>query len=268
LKGLIPALYDETDSFPIYEGSVGASPREMRTVLLDAAQNHRFDCLSPFAVLEELDELCERANEYAFLQEDPLPGGYHDTEAFRIALKERLLDSLEDEFRVASGLVDETRYQDLFDRYITHVSYWLKNEKLRNPLTGQYEDPDPRLMDEVETLLGLGDDRESSRHGLINTIAAWVIDHPDEKIDNARVFSEQLKRMRNAVFAERRGTVAGMCRDLLTLLRDEAEALSEQRRRAAQGMLDVLTSRFGYAKSSAEDAAAALLKERYRELIT
>jgi predicted Ser/Thr protein kinase len=240
----------------------------MRTVLLDAAQNPRFDCLSPFAVLEELDELCERANEYAFLQEDPLPGGYHDTVSFRDALKERLLDSLEDEFRVASGLVDETRYQDLFDRYITHVSYWTKSEKLRNPLTGQYEDPDPRLMEEVETLLGFGDDRESSRHSLINTIAAWVIDHPDGTVDNSRVFAEQIKRMRNAVFEERRGAVAIICRDVVTLLRDEAESLPAQRRRAAEGMLDVLTSRFGYEKTSAEDAAAALVKERYRELVT
>lgn len=268
LKSVIPGLYDETESFPIYEGSVGASPREMRTVLLDAAQNPRFDCLSPFAVLEELDDLCERANEYAFLQEDPLPGGYHDTEVFREAIKERLLDTLEDEFRVASGLVDETRYQDLFDRYITHVSYWVKNEKLRNPHTGQYEEPDQRLMDEVEGLLGLGDDRESSRHALINTIAAWVIDHPDEPVDNSRVFAEQIKRMRNAVFQERRGTVANICRDVVTLLRDDGRGLPDARRKVAQALLDVLLKRFGYAESSAADAAAALLQERYRELVT
>ena len=268
LKSVIPELYDETESFPIYEGSVGASPREMRTVLLDAAQNQRFDCLSPFAVLEELDALCERSNEYGFLQEDPLPGGYHDTEVFREAIKERLLDVLEDEFRVASGLVDETRYQDLFDRYITHVSYWVKNEKLRNPHTGQYEEPDQRLMDEVETLLGVSDDRESSRHALINTIAAWVIDHPDEPVDNARVFAEQIRRMRNAVFQERRGTVANICRDVVTLLRDEGRGLPDARRKSAEGLLDVLLTRFRYAESSAEDAAAALLQERYRELVT
>ena len=134
----------------------------MRTVLLDAAQSSRYECLSPLAVLDELDELCERTGEYALLQEERLPGGYHDHVLFRKTLRQRLLDTFEDEFRVASGLVDETRYSELFERYVTHVSYWVKREKLRNPLTGQYEDPDERLMEEVEALLGAPDEPKSS----------------------------------------------------------------------------------------------------------
>src|SRR5690606_2777639 len=161
----------------------------MRTVLLDAAQNPRFACLSPFAVLEELEELCKRKNEYAFLQEDPLPGGYHDTERFLETLNTRLHDTREDELRVASGLGDETRYADLFDRYVTHVSYWVKREKLRNPMTGQYEDPSQQLMEEVEDLLAVPDNREQLRHSLISTIAAWAIDHPDEPVVNSKVFA-------------------------------------------------------------------------------
>ena len=179
-------LYRESEAYPIYEGSIGASPREMRTVLLDAAQNPRFDCLSPLAVLAELDRLCERTTEYNWLQEERLAGGYHDHVLFRKALHARLLDAFEDEFRVASGLVDETRYSDLFDRYVTHVSYWVKREKFRNPLTGQYEEPDERMMREVEALARLArQGGRFERHGLIGTIAAWAIDHPDEPLDNA-----------------------------------------------------------------------------------
>ena len=265
LRALIPELYSETDGVPIYEGSVGASPREMRTVLLDAAQNPRFSCLSPFAVLEELEHLCQRRNEYGFLQEDPLPGGYHDTEQFLEVLNSRLHDSLEDEFRVASGLVDETRYSDLFDRYVTHVSFWVKGEKLRNPVTGQYEDPSQQLMEEVEALLGASDDPEQLRHALIGTIAAWAIDHPDEPVVNSRVFADHIRRMRNAVFEERRTALAKLCRDLVILLREEGKGLSNVQVKAAQEMLGGLIERFGYNEASAGDAATSLLRERFRD---
>src|SRR5688572_4622653 len=170
LRAAIPQLYTESDVYPIYEGSTGASPREMRSVLLDAAQSPHFASLSPLAVLDGLDELCERTSEYAWLQEERLPGGYHDHALFRETLRQRLLDAFEDEYRVASGLVDETRYKQMFDRYVTHVSFWVKSEKLRNPVTGQYEDPDERLMREVEALLGAPDRAEQLRHSLISAI--------------------------------------------------------------------------------------------------
>jgi predicted Ser/Thr protein kinase len=268
LRGAIPDLFSESEAYPIYEGSVGASPREMRTVLLDAAQNPRFDCLSPLAVLEELDRLCERTNEYIFLQEERLPGGYHDHVLFRSALRERLLSSFEDEFRVASGLVDEMRYNELFDRYIMHVSYWVKSEKLRNPLTGQYEDPDERLMREVEALLGTPDKPEQLRHSLINTIAAWAIDHPGQPIDNSKVFATHIKRMRDAVFAERRVAVARLCRDVVLLVREEGGGLDVTRIAAARAAIEQLRQRYGYEDSSAADAAVALIHERFGDLLS
>ena len=48
------------------------------------------------------------------------------------------------------GLVEERRYSDLFERYVTHVSHWIKREKLPNPITGRDEDPDEEMMAEVE----------------------------------------------------------------------------------------------------------------------
>ena len=267
LRSAIADLYHESEAYPIYEGSTGASPREMRTLLLDAAQSLHHDCLSPFAVLDELDRLCERVNEYAWLQEEKVPGGYHDHELFRKELRVRLLESLEDELRVASGLVDETRYRELFDRYITHVSYWVKGEKLRNPLTGQYEDPDPRLLSEVEALLGSPDKPEDLRHSLISRVAAWAIDHPGDPIDNNRVFAAQLKRMRDAVFAERRVAVAKLARDVVVLLREEGSGLDQARRAEVRAAIERWKDRSGYQDGSAADAAAALVRERLIELL-
>jgi predicted Ser/Thr protein kinase len=268
LRSVIPQVYREGDAYPIYEGSVGASPREMRTVLLDAAQTPHYDCLSPFAVLSELDALCELGSEYAFLQEEKLPGGYHDHVAFRKTLRVRLLDSLEDEFRQASGLVDETRYTELFDRYVTHVSFWVKKEKLRNPMTGQYDDPDERLMKEVEALLGSKDKPEDLRHGLMNAIAAWAIDHPDQPVDHHTVFGPQLRRLREAVFADRRSAVAKLCRDVILLLKEQGAGLDAARRTAAENTVKRLKVSFGYEDSSASDAAVALVRERLASLLS
>jgi len=267
LRAAVGDLYRESDAYPIFEGSVGASAREMRTVLLDAAQSPRYECLSPLAVLQEIDRLCERAGEYGFLAEERLPGGYHDHVLFRKTLRDRLLDALEDELRVASGLVDEARYSELFDRYVTHVSFWVKGEKLRNPITGQYEDPDQRLMREVETVLGVADQPEETRHGLINAIAASVIDHPDRPLDHTRIFASQLKRLRDAVFAERRGAVARLCRDVVLLLREEGSGLDAPRRTAAERTLSDLKTRYGYEDTSAADAAGMLLSERFASLL-
>lgn len=267
LRSAIGELHSESEQYPIYEGSIGASPREMRTVLLDAAQSPHYQCLSPLAVLDELDRLCARTSEYAWLMEEKVAGGYHDHKLFRQALRKRLLDMLEDELRVASGLVDETRYNELFDRYITHVSYWVKGEKLRNPLTGQYDDPDERLMREVEALLGTADKPEQLRHSLINMIAAWAIDHPGDRVDNTRVFGPQLKRLRDAVFAERRVVVARLCRDIVILLREEGAGLDAERRDAARAAADRLIDKYGYQESSAADAALALVRERFADLL-
>jgi predicted Ser/Thr protein kinase len=267
LRAAIPRIYHESDAYPIFEGSVGASPREMRGVLLDAAQSPRHDCLSPLAVLLEIDKLCERAGEYSFLQEERLPGGYHDHVLFRRTLRERLLEALEDELRIASGLVDEARYAALFSRYVTHVSFWVKREKLRNPMTGQYEDPDERLMGEVEALLRGNENPQELRNSLINSIAAWAIDHPDEPIDHSRIFASQLKRLREAVFAERRLPIAKLCRDVMILLREEGSGLDEARRTAATRVLEELKRRFGYEDSSAGDAAAVLVSERFADLL-
>ena len=82
--------------------------------------------------MTELDELCERVSEYEWLQEEQLAGGYHDHKAFREALRARLLDTWEGEMRVASGLVSESQYSELFEKYVSHVSVWVKKEKVRN----------------------------------------------------------------------------------------------------------------------------------------
>jgi len=122
-------------------------------------------------------------------------------------------------------------------------------------------------MGEVEALLGASDNAQELRNSLINSVAAWSIDHPDEPLDHDRIFASQLKRLREAVFAERRLPVAKLCRDLMLLLREEGSGLDDARRSAAVKTLGELKRRFGYEDTSAADAAAVLVSERFADLL-
>jgi predicted Ser/Thr protein kinase len=147
------------------------------------------------------------------------------------------------------------------------VSYWIKGEKVRNPMTGDYEDPDVRLMEEVEVLLQSADPAEQLRHSLINRIAAWAIDHPGMTLDNGVVFAEQIRRVRQAVFSERREAVARLTRDVIVLLRDQGSGLSAAEQTAARAVVERLAPH-GYEEPSTADAAGALVRERFADLLS
>jgi predicted Ser/Thr protein kinase len=267
LHANVRALYEESDAYPIYEGRVGASPREMRVALLDAAQSPKFSCLSPIAVLDEIEQLCQRRTEFEWLQQDPLGGGYHDTKQFIESLSARLLDEWEQELYASSGLVDEGQYAELFERYVQHVSVWVKKERIRNRVTGEYDEPDEKLMREVERLLDVKGEANEARQAMISAIAAWALDHPNAKVDASTVFPSMMKRLREAFYETRRPAVAALARDLVILVREEGSGLDAERKRAASQCVDELVARYGYCPHCAADAASMTLRRRFGELV-
>ena len=128
LAAHVKDLWHESDTYPIYEGRVGASPREMQGVLLAAAGSgaSRYDYVSPLAVLDEIVDLCKQTSLYEFLRQDVQPGGYHDHKKLIEVVRSRLFDKIDDEVRVAVGLVEESEYSRVFERYITHVMHAIK----------------------------------------------------------------------------------------------------------------------------------------------
>jgi serine protein kinase len=129
----IKELWTESDAYPIYEGRIGASPREMRVVLLDAAQSPSYKCLSRSPSRRDRGALPEQGR-VRVAAAGRSSGGYHDVKEFaRGALTTRLLDAWEYELYVASGFIDEEQYAELFDRYVQHVSVWVKKERISQP---------------------------------------------------------------------------------------------------------------------------------------
>src|SRR5690606_26344163 len=144
LKANVRAVLEEHDEGPTYEGAVGASPRELRALLLGAAAECGRGLITPIDVLDALDEFC-RSADYEFLKRNP-DGGYYAHEDFVSVAREAWLDRVESELRSASGLFDVGRPSELFARYVVHASHAEKGERVFNPVTGRYEESDAELM--------------------------------------------------------------------------------------------------------------------------
>ncbi len=267
LKSIVPELMTEGDGSSEYEGRRGASPREMKMILLNAAQNPKFPCLSPLAVLEELEELVKDASVFPFLQMKP-DGDYHRHDNFIQTVRERYLDVLDNEVSEAMGLVDAQQYEDLFSRYVDHVSQRLKGEKVYNSIVGRYEEPDVEFLEEVEAVILAEEeddaDIEAFRQGIISSIAAFSIDNPGEKVSYKVVFPNLFSQMRRSFFEERQKTVRKILDHVLKYFDGTAKNLSTAEQSAVDTTLSNLRDSYGYCDHCAREAVAFLHSNRYK----
>ncbi|HTL35990.1 MAG TPA: hypothetical protein VL326_22825, partial [Kofleriaceae bacterium] len=264
LAAHIKELFHESDTYPIYEGRVGASPREMQTVLLAAAASPRYDYVSPLVVLDEIVELTKQASLYEFLRQDVQPGGYHDHKKLADVAKGQLFDVIDDEVRVAVGLVEESEYTRVFERYVTHVMHAIKKEKVRNAATGRMEEPDENMMREVERTLEIPGRAEEFRQSLIAKIGAWSLDHRGQKPVMADIFADLLRKLRDAYYERHKKVIAKGITDLVILLSGNEGHLSSGDRTRADAALSSLITNYGYTRESARDLVGALASMRYR----
>ena len=260
LKAALPELIEQGARTLAYEGRYGASPREMKMIMLNASQHDAFETLSPLAIFEQLEELIKDRTVFPFLQMQA-DGEYFDHARLIEVVRERYLERVDVQMQEAMGLVEEGQYQRLFSRYIDHVSQHLKDEQVYNPITGRYEDPDEEFMSELEAQMGIESAEE--REGLIATIAASFIDNPGEQLDYRRVFPQRFAALRRAFFDERVRQIRKTQRHMLDYFEGEAEHLDAQDRAAVERTVQTLKDRFGYDEPSAREALAFLLSRRY-----
>lgn len=244
-----------------YEGMFGASPREIRTVILDAASSVNTEaCLTPLLILERIEALCE-GGDYEFLKLQP-DGGYHDPLGFVAQVRDVWLEMVDEEVRAATGLVDDAQHEELFSRYVTQVSMWVKGERYPDPLTGQLRDPDQALFDRIEDLLDV-DEPDDFRRNLINLVAAHAIDNPGEELRPSEVFPDLLRALKEAYYAEHAEQIATLVGDALRILGEDAAGLEPAAVRGAELLISRLQADAGYCHPCARSVLAVLLKERY-----
>ncbi len=263
LRRHLEDIYSESDAYPNYEGRSGASAREIKTALFNAAQSPDYPCLNPLGVLEELTALTRDKSVYEFLQQEVVDG-YHAHEDFVKTVQGEYLEWVDAEVRDSMGLVSETQYEQLFARYIQHVSHWVKNERMRNRLTGEMERPDENLMGEMEAIImPKSEDPGEFRRGLISSIGAHKLDNPDVQIEYVRVFPDVFRRLRDHFFQERKRTLERNAGHVLRYLQDEAGGLTPKERSQVEDTLRVMAQKYGYCPNCAKDAILFLTRQRY-----
>jgi predicted Ser/Thr protein kinase len=263
LKKWLPALYQESDAYPNYEGRTGASAREIKTALFNAAQNPDRPCLSPLAVLEELTALTKDKSVYEFLQEEVVDG-YHDHEEFVRTVEQQYLESVDAEVRESMKLVSDEQYTSLFESYVQHVRHWVKNEKMRNRHTGEMERPDEKRMAEMEGIvMPRGDDPGEFRRGLIGQIGAHRLENPEGAMDYGRIFPDLFRRLRAHFFEERRRALSRGAENVLKALSDERGGLSSRELEQVSQTLAAMRERYGYCDVCAKEAILFLVRKRY-----
>ncbi len=244
-----------------YEGRFGASAREMKGVLLNAA-SAADGAEAPRAVLAELERLARDSAAYEWLRLEP-DGEYHRPDRFVSVVREAYLDRVEREVRAASGLVDEAEYGRVFERYVQHANAWLRGEKLADG-RGRDAAPDESMLADVEKRIGRDAPPKEFRGALISRIAAFRIDNPDAPVDLTHIFPHYVDRLRDEYYRSRQRELGRRCRALLDRL-DGAEKQPAAEAAEADALLDRLTSDAGYTRPAARAAVAMLASARYRD---
>jgi predicted Ser/Thr protein kinase len=260
LRGAVAALASSAARYVDYEGRHGASPREIKAAILDAAHQPS-PTLSPSHVLDALERLLEDASVYEWLRM-PEDQGYRAYGDFVDAVRAVYLDRVERELRSATGLVDPAEYRRLFKRYVEHVNHAVRGERLVDPITGRPGDPDESFMDEVEQTLGREEPAAAFRSHLINRVAAWRIDNPSAEMDLEHIFPDLFERMRAAYHASKRRDLQRIQQDLIAML-DGEDPDDDEARARARATLGALETRHGYTRETAREAVGLLLAERY-----
>jgi predicted Ser/Thr protein kinase len=264
---LIPDLYRLHGGD--YEGRVGASAREVRMLLMNAAQRDERPCVSPLGLFAGIRELLTDKSVFAFLQVSS-DGDFMDQDKILSMVDEHYLDLLEEETAEAMGLVTESSYQELFDRYVQHVSHWLRKEKLSDPVTGSAVAPSAELMAQVEGIIRTGDeDAEKFRKNLISRVGAYALEAERSgspvqgKPDYARVFPAMFERLRDDFVDKRKGIIRKLLENLLRQM--EGARMEPRDEAAAQQTRNLLVERFGYCEACAGEALAYLLQRRFAD---
>ncbi|MBM4356119.1 MAG: serine protein kinase PrkA, partial [Deltaproteobacteria bacterium] len=243
-----------------YEGGFGASPREIRSVLLSAARSQDVACLHPVAVFQAIRDLCRQKQLYEFLQLAP-SGDYHDVQALLEAVIDRYAERVDREFQVAMGLVSDDEFERLLQRYATHASAFLKKESVVDPITRSPVPPDESFLKDIEDRCGVGDGRERARQDFLGRIAAFSLDHPREPVPYRELYEGWFEKLRAAYFKENRGEIRRTLRWVMDLL--DGTKLRDDERAAAARAVSQLVERFGYCEKCVGPTVSFLAVRRY-----
>lgn len=277
MRANLQRLREEYTNIPYYEGRTGASAREIKSILYDAAQNPEFSCLSPLSIMREMEEFIKRVSEYDFLKQE-IKDGYHDAQEFIHTVRNEYLNKIDHDVRDSMGIYNTSQWEDFLKKYVQQISLVLKKEKTKNSITGKMENPDHTLINEFEKIIGIDPqatynnyepsavnetpEREAFRQNIISQVGVWSLNHPGEPVVYSKVFPDFWSKLEKHYFESQKHLLTKMHKALVADETEQANLHAEDIR-LAKKTVDKMVSGMGYCEKCAKEVISFLVKQRY-----
>lgn len=222
------------------EGLDGISPRYIQDKISNSivlAQQLNKGSVNPFMVLNELESGLK--NHPLMANNEDIRTDYKELIAM---VKQEYEEIIKYEVQTAVS-ADEGALGRLCANYIDNLKAYTQGEKLRNPFSGQPEEPDERLMRAIEDKIEIPESRKDDfRREIMNYIGALALE--GKKFDyktNDRLY----KALERKLFEDQRDTIKLTSLVSATESRDTQEKIEQVKAR--------LVKEFGYDEISAHD---------------
>lgn len=220
-----------------YEGMQGISPRYVQDKISNALVAHPdAKSINPFMVLNELESGLKH---HSLITSEELRGRYRELLG---VVKEEYENIVKNEVQRAIA-ADEDALKRLCANYIDNVKAYTQREKVKNKFTGQYEEPDERLMRSIEEKIDIPESRKDDfRREIMNYIGALLI---DGKTFDYKANERLYKALQLKLFEDQKDSIK-----LTSLVSNVVD-------QETQAKIDVVKSRlirdYGYDEESATD---------------
>ncbi|MBI2825304.1 MAG: serine protein kinase [Planctomycetia bacterium] len=153
------------------EGMHGISPRYVQDKISNALVAHPdATSINPFMVLNEIEAGLKH---HTLITNEETRNHYRELLG---VVKEEYENIVKNEVQRAIA-ADEDALSRLCGNYIDNVKAYTQREKVKNKFTGQYQEPDERLMRSIEEKIDIPDSRKDDfRREIMNYIGALSID--------------------------------------------------------------------------------------------
>jgi serine protein kinase len=237
LPGFTEENVKELQNEVVNEGMHGISPRYVQDKISNALVAHpEARSINPFMVLNELESGLKH---HSLITNDNLRARFRELLS---VVKEEYENIVKNEVQRAIA-ADEDALKRLCGNYIDNVKAYTQREKVKNKFTGQYEEPDERLMRSIEEKIDIPDSRKDDfRREIMNYIGALSI---DGKIFDFRANERLYKALQLKLFEDQKDSIK-----LTSLVSNIVD-------QDTQAKIDVVKSRlirdYGYDDESATD---------------
>ncbi|HET6611692.1 MAG TPA: serine protein kinase [Kofleriaceae bacterium] len=155
----------------VREGLDGVSPRYIQDKISNALVSDRGEgCVNPFMVLNELESGLKH---HSLISSDDERQRYAEMMS---VVKQEYEDLVKNEVQRAIS-ADEDSIARLCSNYIDNVKAYTQKEKVKNPYTGQDEEPDERMMRSIEEKIDIPESRKDDfRREIMNYIGALAVE--------------------------------------------------------------------------------------------